>query len=80
MHPRIVLVLQFSLVLEGFTVYVSIHSKGHNSVQFLENTPVYTLFQLLYSCLQKKEHVFELKVLKFLVFISLQIYWSAQFE
>jgi len=40
MHSRIVLVLQFSLVLEGFTVYVSICSKGHNSVQFVENTPV----------------------------------------
>jgi len=38
--PTIVLVLKFSLVLEGFTVYVSIPSKGHNSVQFLENMPV----------------------------------------
>jgi hypothetical protein len=37
---RIVLVSKFSLVLEGFTVFVSIPSEGHNSVQFLENMPV----------------------------------------
>jgi len=40
MLSRIVLIFKFFLVLEGFTVYVSIPSEGHNSVQFREDTPV----------------------------------------